>query len=181
MTFETERLLLRPWTEDDAEDLFEYAKNPNVGPVAGWPVHTSVEESKGIIKNVLSANGTYAVCLKENNKAIGCIGLHPASKAHTELADNDMELGFWIGEPYWGKGLMPEAVKKILEHAFEELTVSAIWCGYYDGNQKSKRCQEKCGFIYHHTEENKNCPLIGEVRTEHFNKMTREDWLKIKA
>lgn len=71
MEIKTERLILRPWKDTDAESLFEYAKDPAVGPIAGWPVHTSVENSLEIIKNVLSANETYAVCLKEDNLAIG--------------------------------------------------------------------------------------------------------------
>lgn len=56
MRFETDRLFLRPWTEEDAESLFEYAKDPAVGPVAGWPVHTSIDNSREIIKGVLSAD-----------------------------------------------------------------------------------------------------------------------------
>ena len=71
MTLETERLILRPWKEDDAESLYKYAKNPEVGPIAGWPVHTSVENSREIIKSVLAADETYAVCLREDNVAIG--------------------------------------------------------------------------------------------------------------
>ena len=50
MRFETDRLFLRPWTEDDAESLFEYAKDPAVGPIAGWPVHKSVDNSIEIIR-----------------------------------------------------------------------------------------------------------------------------------
>ena len=59
MTLETERLILRPWKEDDAESLYKYAKNPEVGPIAGWPVHTSVENSREIIKSVLAADEIY--------------------------------------------------------------------------------------------------------------------------
>ena len=65
MTLETERLVLRPWEERDANDLFQYASHPEVGPNAGWPVHTSVENSREIIKSVLSAPETYAIVLKE--------------------------------------------------------------------------------------------------------------------
>ena len=61
MEFRTERLLLRPWRESDAESLYEYARDPEVGPIAGWPVHTSVENSREIIRDVLSAEETYAV------------------------------------------------------------------------------------------------------------------------
>lgn len=176
MTFETERLILRPWKDSDAESLYKYAKDPEVGPIAGWPIHTSVDNSLEIIRTVLSANETYAVCLKENNVAIGSIGLISPAQSHTEVADDEMEVGYWIGVPFWGQGLMPEAVRRILRHAFEDLHCSAMWCGYYDGNIKSKRCQEKCGFTYHHTEENKPCELMGDIRTEHFTKLTREEW-----
>lgn len=69
MIFETERLILRPWEETDAESLYEYAKDDRIGPIAGWPVHTSVENSREIIKTVLSAPETYAVCLKEIGRA----------------------------------------------------------------------------------------------------------------
>ncbi|WP_373212185.1 GNAT family N-acetyltransferase [Ruminococcus sp. 5_1_39BFAA] len=177
MRFETDRLFLRPWTEDDAESLFEYAKDPAVGPIAGWPVHTSVDNSKEIIKEVLSADETYAVCLKEDNRAIGSIGLIPPAQSHTKVADNEIEIGYWIGVPFWGKGLIPEAVRKLQEHAFVDLGCSAMWCGYYDGNEKSKKCQEKCGFTYHHTEENKPCELMGDVRTEHFTRVTKDEWM----
>ena len=70
MILETERLILRPWDETDAESLYEYAKDDRVGPIAGWPPHTSVENSREVINTVLSADETYAVCLKEDNKAI---------------------------------------------------------------------------------------------------------------
>lgn len=71
----TERLILRPWAETDAGDLYRYAKDDRVGPIAGWPPHSSVDNSAEIIRTVFSAPETYAVCLKEDNRAIGSIGL----------------------------------------------------------------------------------------------------------
>ena len=179
MEFRTERLLLRPWRESDAESLYEYARDPEVGPIAGWPVHTSVENSREIIRDVLSAEETYAVCLQGDGRAIGSIGLIPPMQSHTRAADDEMEIGYWIGVPFWGQGLIPEAVRRLQQHAFEDLGCSALWCGYYDGNVKSKRCQEKCGFTFHHTEENKPCALMEDVRTEHFTMLTREEWEKM--
>lgn len=176
MEFKTERLILRPWKKADAESLYEYAKDPAVGPIAGWPVHTGVENSLEIIKNVLSAPETYAVCLKEDNKAIGSIGLIPPMESHTSAKDDEIEIGYWIGVPFWGNGYIPEAVRALQKHAFEDLGYMGMWCGYYDGNEKSKRCQEKCGFTYHHTEENKPCILMGDVRTEHFTYLTKKEW-----
>ena len=111
MEFKTERLILRPWEESDAESLYEYAKDPAVGPIAGWPVHTSVENSLEVIKGVLSADETYAVCLKEDNAAIGSIGLIPPAQSHTAAAEDETEVGYWIGVPFWGQGLIPEAVR----------------------------------------------------------------------
>ena len=173
---ETERLVLRPWREDDAEELYKCASDPEVGPPAGWPVHTSVENSREIIRIVLSAPETYAVCLKENGKPIGSIGLH-----RNDLAENDdeYELGYWIGKEFWGKGLVPEASREILRYAFEDLKMNRIWCGYYDGNEKSKRVQEKLGFVYQITTEGIEVTLLNEIRTGHSNLLTKERWQKV--
>ena len=65
ITLETERLILRPWEEADAEECFKYAKDPRVGPIAGWPAHTGVENSRQIIRDVLAVPETYAIVLKE--------------------------------------------------------------------------------------------------------------------
>lgn len=176
MKLETKRLILRTWEEADAEELYKYAKDPDVGPIAGWPVHTSIENSREIIKSVLSAPETYAVVLKETGKPVGSIGVITPQASHTGIKDTEREIGYWIGKPYWGQGLMPEAVREIQRYCFENLGVMGLWCGYYDGNIKSKRAQEKCGFVYHHTEENKPCPLMDDTRTEHFTYISKERW-----
>ena len=179
MIIKTKRLILRPWQASDAESLYEYAKDAKVGPIAGWPVHQSVADSLNIIKNVLQVDETYAVCLKTDNKAIGSIGLISPTSAHAKLIDTEVEIGYWIGVPFWGNGYIPEAVNRLQKYAFEDLDCVALWCAYYDGNVKSKRVQEKCGFMYHHTEADKLCELMGDIRTEHFMYITKEDWLII--
>ena len=176
MELTTERLLLRTWKETDAESLYEYAKDPEVGPIAGWPVHTSVENSREIIRGVLSAEETYAVCLKEDGKAIGSIGLMIGTASNLNLPDTEGEIGYWIGVPFWGQGFIPEAVKELLCHGFEDLKLNKIWCGYFEGNIKSKRVQEKCGFIYHHTNKDIDWKLMGDIRTEHVTCMSMENW-----
>jgi RimJ/RimL family protein N-acetyltransferase len=177
---QTKRLILRNWQENDAESLYRYAQNPNIGPIAGWQPHTSIENSREIIKNVLSTDETYAVVLKQTGEAVGSIGLM-LSKSEinsVEMVEGEGEIGFWIGEPFWGQGLIPEAVCELLRHAFEDLQLTAVWCAYYDGNEKSKRAQAKCGFIYHHTEYNKSVPLMNDVRTEYYSKILYENWKK---
>ena len=101
---ETQRLILRKWTEEDAESLFEYAKDPEVGPITGWPPHKNVEESKNVIRNVLNGAECYAICRKENNIAIGSIEL--ILNSHTDMTerDDECELGYWLGQPFWGRG-----------------------------------------------------------------------------
>lgn len=175
MTFETERLILRPWEESDAEELYKYAKDERVGPPAGWPAHTSVENSLDIIKTILSEPETYAVVLKETMLPIGSIGL--MFHNNTAKEDDECELGYWIGFPFWGRGLIPEASGKLIRYAFEDLNVSRVWCAYSDGNEKSKRVQEKLGFKHHHTDENVYFSQVGELRKSHVNLLTKEDWL----
>lgn len=177
---ETERLILRKWTDADAESLFEYAKDPDVGPITGWPPHQSVEESLSIIRNVLGGDECYAICEKENGRAIGAIEL--MLNGHTDMTerDDECELGYWLGKPFWGRGYMPEAARELIRHGFEDLHMRAIWCGYYDGNQKSKRVQEKVGFLYHHTCDDVPVPLMHEVRVGHTNLLTREHWEEVR-
>ena len=178
MILETERLILRRWEESDAENLYKYASNPDVGPIAGWPPHQSLDESKDVIKNVLNGKEAYAICLKEDGKAIGAIELK--LNGHTDMTekDDECELGYWIGKPFWGQGLMPEAANELLRYAFEDM--SKVWCGYYEGNIKSKRVQEKVGFKYQWTSEDIDVPLMHEKRTGHVNALTKEEWLKKK-
>ena len=175
-TIETDRLVLRRWQDDDAESLYEYASDPNVGPVAGWPPHKSIEESRQIIRTVFSAPETYAVCLKEDGKAIGAIGLKFGDDAELADADDEAELGYWLGRPFWDQGIMSEAAKAILRHAFEILELARVWAGYYDGNERSRRVLEKCGFRYRWTTEDVDVPLMGEKRTGHVSCITREEW-----
>lgn len=176
----TERITLRRWRESDAESLFEYAKDPDVGPITGWQPHRSVEESLYIIRNVLCGAECYAICEKGNDIAIGCIELR--LNGHTDMTDKDdeCELGYWLGKPFWGRGYMPEAAKELLRHAFEDIGMANVWCGYYDGNEKSKRVQQKLGLVYHHTCDNVPVPLMNEVRIGHTNMITKEIWLNIQ-
>ena len=176
MEFWTKRLHLRPWQETDAEALYEYARDPAVGPIAGWKPHTSPENSREIIRTVLSAPETYAVCL--DGRCVGSIGLMRPNQRQVPVDDTQWEIGYWIGVPFWGRGYIPEAVRVLLRHAFEDLGCTVMWCGHYDGNDRSRRVQEKCGFVYHHTEENVPNAIMGDIRTEHFSRLTKEQWAR---
>lgn len=172
----TGRLVLRRWEESDAEALYRYACDPALGLPAGWPPHTSVEHSRETIRTVFAAPETYAVTLKATGELVGCAGIMPYGRHDNALtANGEAEIGYWTGRPHWGKGYAPEAVNLLLHRCFSHLGMQAVWCVYYDGNMKSRRVMDKCGFSYHHMESGKPSPL-GDIRTEHHMKITKTEW-----
>lgn len=146
---ETERLVLREFTIDDLDDFFEYASVPGTGESAGWPHHESKEYSLRILNHFLEGKHTFALVLKENNKVIGSLGIEKYG-AEDKLSEffnyKGREIGYVLSAAYWGKGLMPEAVKAVIDYLFNELDYDFLLCGYYDKNDRSRRVQEKCGF-----------------------------------
>ncbi len=176
MVLVTRRLILRGWEDSDARSLYEYARDPAVGPIAGWPPHRSVEESLSVIRNVLNGREAYAVCLKTDLKAIGAIELK--MRGHTDLTerDDECEMGYWLGKPFWGRGIMPEAASEMLRRAFEDLGMTKVWAGYYEGNARSGRVQEKCGFRFRWRSEEVEVPLMHEKRTGYVSSITSEEW-----
>lgn len=177
MILTTERMILRPFQESDAPALFTYAKDDRIGPIAGWPPHKSESESLGIIQTIFSGREIYAVTLKENpNHVIGMVGLLIGQDSNFKIADNEAELAYWIGVPYWGKGLIPEASKALIEHAFTTLEMPALWCGFYENNEQSFRAQEKCGFEIVRTEDAQYNQFTDEYRREHISYLSQEKW-----
>ena len=175
---ETERLILRKWKESDAGSLFKYASDPAVGPIAGWQPHKSMEKSLNIIRNVLNGAECYAICEKGSDSPVGAIELR--LNGHTTMTnkDDECELGYWLGKPFWGRGYMPEAAKAVLRRAFTELGMAKVWCGYYEGNLKSKRVQEKLGFEPLYV-DNVPVPLMNEIRVGYTNVMTKAHWQEL--
>ena len=143
----TERILLRRWQDSDAETLFKYASDPDVGPRAGWPPHKSVEESLEIIRTVFNAEGMWAVIWKESGEAIGCMGYLPASASNLKIAEDQAEVGYWIARPYWGKGICTEALRMVINYCFKEKGFTMLWGDYFPSNPASGRVMEKCGFV----------------------------------
>jgi len=154
---ETERLILRTWRESDVEDFYEYAKVDGVGQMAGWSPHKDIEESAKILGFFIRDKKTLALELKENGKVIGSLGLEER-EGEPEVPEGSMgrEIGYAIGKEYWGRGLVPEAVKAVIDYCFKELGFDWLTCGHFVWNHQSRRVVEKCGFRYvkdiiHHT------------------------------
>ncbi len=146
----TNRLILRPFNEDDLEDLFEYASVEGVGERAGWKHHENIAETTQILEMFIKEKKTFAVVLKENNKVIGSIGIEKYGREESlsEFFDyKGREIGFVLSKDYWGQGLMLEALKGVIEYCFNELDYDFLLCGHFDFNTQSARVQEKLGFI----------------------------------
>ena len=146
---ETERLILRPWKETDVQDFYEYASVDGVGQRCGWLPHKSLEESKMILNLFIRERKTFALELKENGKVIGSIGLETREDdIGIDEALMGREIGYVLNKDYWGRGLMPEAVKAVIEHCFMALSFDWLTCGHFVWNDQSRRVVEKCGFRY---------------------------------
>ena len=145
-TIVTERLLLRRWKLSDADALYKYACDPEVGPHAGWPPHENVEESKMIIRELFTNDYTWAVILKETNEPIGCMGYYPFGKSNIEIGENDAEVGYWIGKPHWNNGYCTEALQAMIHYCYEKKHFQTLWADFFVDNPASGRVMEKCGF-----------------------------------
>lgn len=175
MLLEHTSIYLRPWKEEDAPILYKHAKNPKIGLQAGWPPHNSIEESRFIIRELLTTWGFYAIVQRETEQIVGAINLLIGDASNFSIGDDEGELGFWIGEPFWGKGLAKEAIEIMLTYSFMELNLSKIWCGYFSDNERSMYLQESCGFVYSYTIEQVHT-LLGEDKKEIVMCMSKEQY-----
>ncbi|MCQ2546101.1 MAG: GNAT family N-acetyltransferase [Clostridia bacterium] len=147
-TLETDRLILRQWSKKDAEALYDYAKDPDVGPHAGWKPHANVAESRFIIKELFRQNMTWAIVEKETGTVIGSIGLEP-DKFRPDVESREM--GYSLAKSRWKRGYMTEAAKRIIRYAFDELNLTVLMIRTSETNFRSQRVIEKCGFTYEGT------------------------------
>lgn len=144
--FETPRLRVRPWRESDADALYKYARDPEVGERAGWPPHQSVRESLTVIREIFSNGRTWALELKETGEPVGCIGYYKWKESNIAIGEHDAELGYWIGKPYWNQGLGTEALRGMVDYCFHKKGFLTLWGDFLVDNPASGRVMEKCGF-----------------------------------
>lgn len=152
MLLETERMILRPWEKDDYKKLYMLASDSRVGLPCGWEPHKNEQESKDVLCDILMNDYTFALVHKDVNEVIGNIAIMPYCESRFALNERQAEIGFWLGYPYWNKGYMTEACKKMIEYGFEEMGLEAIWSAHNLDNYGSMRVQQKCGFVFHHND-----------------------------
>ena len=146
---ETDRLIIRAWQKTDLIDFYEYARVDGVGQRCGWLPHESIEEASRILDMFIAEKKTFALELKENGKVVGSVGLE-VRETDLQLDESfaGREIGYVLNKDYWGRGLMPEAVKAVINCCFRELGFDWLTCGHFVWNDQSRRVVEKCGFRY---------------------------------
>lgn len=145
---EHNRIFLRPWTSQDLDDLFLYSQDEELAIQAGWLPPKNIGDSQYALEEIYKSWGFYAIVSKENNHVIGSVTLLIGESSNFSIPDTDGELSFWLGRPYWGQGIMAEAIELMLEFAFLDQELDVVWCGCFEENLRSRRLQEKCGFQF---------------------------------
>ena len=148
---ETDRLILRAWKITDLDDFFEYASVEGVGEKAGWEHHKSKDKSLEILKMFIEEKKVFAIVLKENQKVIGSIGIEELSEELDKDLDNLLgrELGYVLNKDYWNKGIMKEAVSKVVDYCFNTLKLNFLMASYFNYNIASKRVLENLNFKFY--------------------------------
>lgn len=168
---ETERLILRDVSVDDAEDMFEYAKLEEVTKYLSWKPHISVKDSEKIL-DLLSKEAkekdSYvlkAIVLKENDKMIGTIDTRIFGEGL-----KDAEFGYCLNPKYWNKGYMSEALKAFMEALHKEHRIENIFGSFERENIASKRVMQKNEMYYYETVR-RNFKNKGEVELIRFKEL----------
>ena len=148
---ETDRLILRAWEITDLDDFFEYASVEGVGEKAGWEHHKSKDKSLEILKMFMEEKKVFAIVLKENQKAIGSIGIEELGEELDKDLDNlsGRELGYVLNKDYWNKGIMTEAVSKVIDYCFNTLNLNFLMASYFNHNIASKKVLENLNFKFY--------------------------------
>lgn len=170
----TQRLLLRPWRQEDLDDFYEYASVEGVGQMAGWLPHKNEVESQKILDTFIREKKTFAIELE--GRVIGSVGIetYDEEKIPEVQALRCRELGYVLSKAYWGQGLMPEAVKAVLDYLFQDVKLDAVLCGHFERNAQSARVQQKCGF--HFLKKSTYTTRCGTVEQSIRNILYRSNW-----
>ncbi len=138
--------LLRPWTIDDLPSLVKYANNFNIAKnlMDVFPHPYTEENGRSFIEMATKYTPPNILAIEVNGEAAGAIGVHP----QTDVYRKNAELGYWLAEPYWGKGIMTEAIKQMVEYGFANWDFVRIYARPYGYNIGSQKALEKSGFTF---------------------------------
>ena len=187
---ETERLILRHVRKEDAEDIFEYAKDSDVGPRAGWEPHRTIEDTRALLASWTAPDlvgEQFAVVYRPDNKVVGTMGVlqlnlrkkDSGNKFVNNLIESGKkvyEIGNAIAKPYWGRGLSTECLKEMTNYLFETTDADVVITTHYSENKASGRVQEKCGMKILGTYQREQAWFNTLDKTMVVRGKTREEW-----
>ena len=138
--------ILRPWKADDLASLVKYANNPNISNFLTdkFPHPYTEENGKAFIAFATDDNPIHIFAIDINGEAVGGIGIHPQS----DVQQKNAELGYWLGEPFWGNGIITKAILQIVDFGFKTYSINRIFARPYGTNLASKKVLEKAGFKF---------------------------------
>ena len=179
IVLQTERLILRPWHQEDLDDFYEYASVDGVGQMAGWLPHESKENTQTILDSFIGGKKTFA--LELDGKVIGSLGIETYDpEKYPDLAPlQGRSIGYVLSKDYWGQGLMPEAVKAVQQYLFETVGLDFLLISHFVWNGQSRRVIQKCGFQYLQTSIHETWYGTKESTLEYI--LRKEDWNDAQA
>lgn len=161
----TPSAILRDWSADDASSLVRFANNPRIAGTLrdGFPSpYTSRDAERFIAQATAPGSRNLILAIEADGQACGGIGIHPLEDVYHRTA----EIGYWLAEQYWGRGIVTEAVRAIVPLAFDRYDLVRIQAGIFSNNPASMRVLEKCGFFHeavHRNAVTKNGETMDEV------------------
>jgi [ribosomal protein S5]-alanine N-acetyltransferase len=137
--------LLRPWNVNDLDSLVKYANNPEIARnlMDQFPHPYTAEKGKAFIAYATSEDPVKIFAIEVNGEASGGIGLHP----QVDIYRKNAEMGYWLAEPLWGKGIITKAIMQMIDYGFKTWDISRIFARPYGRNLASQKALEKAGFM----------------------------------
>lgn len=150
-TLETQRLILRPLRMRDAQDLYAYARDPEVSRHVLWEPHENPAQSRQFLRAAIwqyrrGLPGSFAITLRESGRMIGTIGFMWVNTDHKSA-----EVGYSLSRDYWNRGLMTEALRAVVDFGFDALRLNRIEAQHETNNPASGRVMAHAGMLYEGT------------------------------
>ena len=146
MKLTLEQCTIRPWRLDDADSLARHANNRKVWIALRdiFPHPYTIEDADTFLRSVINSEPVTLFCVEANGAAVGGIGIRIGTDVHRRTA----ELGYWLGEEFWGGGIMTEAVGAFTDFCFQNFSLRRIYAEPFANNPASARVLEKAGFTF---------------------------------
>ncbi|HET7897323.1 MAG TPA: GNAT family protein [Flavisolibacter sp.] len=169
------QITLRPWAINDVDDLVKFANNRNVAKhlMDRFPHPYTAADATSFIAYANAADPVCLFAIDIDGRASGGVGIEP----QTDIYRKNAELGYWLAEPFWGKGIMTEVIRQMVDFAFRTFAIERIFARPFGTNLASQKVLEKNGFVVEGRFE-KVLFKNGEYYDELVYAIRRHQWLK---